>query len=80
MLMEWLDWPRAPLVLGLVLGRLVENNLFISYARYDLAFLTRPLLIAIILASLAIVLAPLARRWVARRRGMERQVVVAKAG
>jgi putative tricarboxylic transport membrane protein len=64
MLMVWLDWPRPPLILGLVLGRLAENNLFISYARYDLGFLARPLMIAIILVSAAMVLAPIVlRRW-----------------
>ena len=59
MVMVWLDWPRPPLVLGLVLGKLAENNLFISYARYDLSFLTRPLMIAIILGSAVIVFAPM---------------------
>ena len=30
-------WPRAPLVLGLVLGKIAENYLYISVARYEAA-------------------------------------------
>ena len=72
MVMVWLDWPRPPLVLGLVLGKLAENNLFISYARYDVTFVTRPLLIVIILVSLVLVFAPMIREWLQRRRGAAR--------
>src|SRR2546430_2240733 len=32
-------WPRAPLVLGLVLGKIAENYLYISVARYEAAWL-----------------------------------------
>src|SRR5438067_1834321 len=43
MIMVALDWPRPPLILGLVLGRLIESNLFISYTRYEFGFLLRPI-------------------------------------
>src|SRR5207249_3657680 len=36
-------WPRAPLVLGLVLGGVAERYLWISVARYGSAWLKRPL-------------------------------------
>src|SRR5918911_327962 len=68
MVMVWLDWPRPPLILGLVLGKLAENNLFISYARYDVSFVTRPLMLAIIALSLVIVFAPAVRARFGRRR------------
>src|SRR6266516_3945526 len=32
--MTYLNWLRLSLILGLVLGWIVENNLFISYSRY----------------------------------------------
>jgi TctA family transporter len=41
-IMVELDWPRPPLVLGLVLGRLAENYLFLSMSRYEMGWLTRP--------------------------------------
>jgi TctA family transporter len=37
-----LGWPRPPLILGLVLGRLAERYLFLSVNRYDWEWLTRP--------------------------------------
>ena len=40
--LERLDWPRPPLILGLVLGPLAENRLFLSTENYGLAWLQRP--------------------------------------
>jgi putative tricarboxylic transport membrane protein len=37
-----LDWPRPPLILGLVLGPMAENNLFLSTENYGAAWLVRP--------------------------------------
>jgi hypothetical protein len=50
-----LDWPRPPLVLGLVLAPLAENRLFLATGNYGLSWLWRPGVLcffAIILASL----------------------------
>ena len=41
-----LDWPRPPLVLGLVLGPLAEKYLGISVQRYDADWIGRPIVIA----------------------------------
>src|SRR4030095_3306783 len=41
-LMMRFGWPRAPLVLGFVLGKLAETYLFISMARYGYAWLPPP--------------------------------------
>jgi putative tricarboxylic transport membrane protein len=54
-LMVRLDWPRPPLVLGLVLAPLAENRLFLATGNYGLSWLWRPGVLcffAIILASL----------------------------
>ncbi len=67
MAMVRLDWPRPPLILGLVLGRIVETNLFISYSRYGFTFLERPLLLAILVIGATVLLAPMVRRQLARR-------------
>jgi TctA family transporter len=40
-IMEKLQWPRPPVLLGLVLGPLAENRLFLSSDNYGLAWTTR---------------------------------------
>jgi putative tricarboxylic transport membrane protein len=42
LVMERLGWPRPPLLLGLVLGPLAENRLFLSTDNYGAAWLFRP--------------------------------------
>jgi putative tricarboxylic transport membrane protein len=73
LLMVWLDWPRPPLVLGLVLGPLVERNLFISYRLYEFGFLLRPLVIATMLIGLAIVFLPTIQIAIAKWGGAARR-------
>jgi TctA family transporter len=49
-------WPRAPLVLGMVLGDKMENYLWLSYGRFGFEWLGRPaviVLFALLLLSLA---------------------------
>lgn len=60
--MERLDWPRPPLILGLVLGTLIERSLFTSYQAYGLDFLWRPLVIVILLVGVAATIWSLMRR------------------
>jgi TctA family transporter len=62
-------WPRAPLVLGLVIGKIAENNLYISIARYEGAWLTRPVVLVLIAITLAVIVYPLFQ---ARRRAAAR--------
>lgn len=40
--MEKMEWPRPPVLLGLVLGPLAENRLFLSTDNYGLSWTTRP--------------------------------------
>ena len=40
--MEKMEWPRPPVLLGLVLGPLAENRLFLSTDNYGLAWTSRP--------------------------------------
>ena len=47
-----LDWPRPPLILGLVLGPLAENRLFLSTDNYGLAWLLRPGVLVILALTL----------------------------
>jgi TctA family transporter len=52
-LMKITGWPRAPVVLGFVLGQKVELYLWLSVARYDMDWIWRPgvLIIGLIVAS-----------------------------
>jgi TctA family transporter len=61
-----LDWPRPPLILGLVLGRLVEKNLFTSYQAYGIGLLARPVVVLVLVGCIGILLWPL---WQRRSRG-----------
>ena len=63
--MSKLGWPRPPLILGLVLGPLAENRLFLSIDNYGLAWLGRPgvlILLALTLAGAAYPFRKRARR------------------
>jgi putative tricarboxylic transport membrane protein len=63
--MEKLHWPRAPLILGLVLGPLAENRLFLSVDGYGAEWLLRPWVLVLAALAIAGALYPL---WKARRR------------
>ena len=58
-LMVLAGWPRAPFVLGLVLGKIAENYLYISVARYEAAWLTRPVVLVLIAIAVAVIIYPL---------------------
>jgi len=59
-------WPRAPFVLGLVLGKIAENYLYISVARYEAAWLTRPVVMVLLALAIVVIVYPLFQ---SRRRG-----------
>jgi TctA family transporter len=60
-------WPRPPLILGLVLGRLAENYLFLTTARYTpTEWLTRPVVMILIALCVFVVFLPLIRRHLGR--------------
>jgi putative tricarboxylic transport membrane protein len=68
--MSRFGWPRPPLLLGLVLGPLAENKLFLSTDNYGLAWTVRPG----VLVLLAIILVGLFWPLVSRRRQRAREV------
>jgi len=53
-LMMRAQWPRVPLLLGLILGPLAENFLFISTASYGAAFLLRPIPLILLVVMLVV--------------------------
>ncbi|MFC2060458.1 tripartite tricarboxylate transporter permease, partial [Chloroflexota bacterium] len=52
-ILKRLEWPRVPLVLGFILGPIMERYLFISSASYGAAWLMRPGVILIGLLTIA---------------------------
>jgi TctA family transporter len=62
-------WPRAPFVLGLVLGRIAENYLYISMARYDWAWLNRPIVLVLLALAAVVIVYP----FIQARRGRDRE-------
>jgi TctA family transporter len=47
------DWPRAPLLLALVLGDIAERYLFLSYSLFGWTWLGRPLVVAFAIVTVA---------------------------
>jgi putative tricarboxylic transport membrane protein len=58
-ILEKLEWPRPPVLLGLVLGPLAENRLFLSTDNYGLAWTHRPGVIVIFALTLFGILYPM---------------------
>jgi len=67
-IMKRAHWPRPPLLLGLVLGGLIERYMFISYQRYEFDWLTRPIVLGVFAVTLYGVLKPTLSAFFKRRR------------
>ncbi|MGV6875774.1 tripartite tricarboxylate transporter permease [Pseudochelatococcus sp. B33] len=57
--MKQLRWPRPPLILGFVLGGLIEQYMFISMGRYGTEWLTRPTVMIVFALSALIMIQPI---------------------
>ncbi len=57
--MKQLKWPRPPLVLGFVLGDIIERYMFISVERYGASWLMRPVVAIVLGMALLGLLRPL---------------------
>jgi TctA family transporter len=69
--MEKLNWPRPPVLLGLVLGPLSENRLFLSTDNYGLAWTHRPGVIGIFIITLFGIIYPILKSRREERRTAE---------
>lgn len=65
--MKRLRWPRAPLILGIVLGDTIERQLFISIRLYGADWLLHPMVVVIIGIALFGILRPLVLSLLERR-------------
>jgi hypothetical protein len=62
------DWPRPPLILGLVLGKLAEQNLFLTIDNYGMEWLGFPSVLALFALTVLGILYPLFQRWREKRK------------
>ncbi len=60
--------PRAPFVLGFVLGDIAENYLYISVARYGAEWLGRPVVLILLAMALAVIFYPLVQAYRSRNK------------
>ena len=67
LVMVHFDWPRPPIVLGLVLGDLAETYLFLSTDRYGWYWLLDPLVLGLLLLAVVVVFYPSFRSKHSRR-------------
>ncbi|MDR3525329.1 MAG: tripartite tricarboxylate transporter permease [Acetobacteraceae bacterium] len=56
--MKQLNWPRPPLILGLVLGSMFERYLFITQQLFGWSALSRPVVAVVLLGAAYVVLRP----------------------
>ena len=80
-LMRRFDYPLAPVILGIVLGPLIDNNFRRAMVMTDgsvVALLTRPLTLAILVIAVVFFLLPLLLRLYARARGRRDLAVLAE--
>lgn len=64
--MKELDWPRPPMVIGVVLGEKMERYLWLSTARYGTSWLLHPtVIVLLVLLVISVVIAPI---WQHRKR------------
>jgi TctA family transporter len=57
-LMVRCSWPRAPLVLGFVLGEIAETNFYISSTRYGLSWLYHPVVLTLMVLTVIFIAYP----------------------
>ena len=74
--MKRLGWPRPPVILGFILGGLMERYMFISVERYGASWLWRPVVGVFLLMTLWGIFAPMIKDW--RRDRREGKVRVRK--
>ena len=74
------DWPRAPILLALVLGSIAERYLFLSYSLYEWSWLTRPLVIVFAMIIVGGLVWPLVRGGAGNSNGRGNGGVVGGVG
>jgi TctA family transporter len=66
--MKRMRWPRPPLILGFVLGLIIERYMFISTMRYGISWLFDPFVIVLLSMSVIGLFRPLVSEYLRQRR------------
>ena len=74
--MKRLRWPRPPMVVGFVLGALIENYMFISVNRYGAEWATRPVVMIILVITVIGLLRPILRAYLDRKHNRQERKVI----
>jgi hypothetical protein len=64
--MKRLRWPRPPVILGFVLGHLIENYMFISVNRYGAEWVFKPIVATVLVMTLISIAIPVYRTFCAK--------------
>ncbi|HEY3302637.1 MAG TPA: tripartite tricarboxylate transporter permease [Candidatus Binatia bacterium] len=75
--LEKLQWPRPPLLLGLVLGPLAENRLFLSTDNYGIAWAWRPGVLFIFAITLVGIFYPVIKERRSKRKSQDEAAMIA---
>ncbi len=70
-LMKRYGFPVVPLILGLVLGGIIEDNFRKALVLSDgslVPFVTNPFVVVLLMLALVMLLAPIVKPWLAARR------------
>ena len=70
-------WPVAPLLLGLVLGETAETNFYLSQSLFGNAWLTRPIVLVLMLVTLLGLSWPVISKFIERRSAGQHKLVTA---
>jgi TctA family transporter len=71
------NWPVAPLLLGLVLGKTAETNFYLSQSLFGNAWLTRPIVLVLLVVTALGLCWPLISKLIERRSAGQHKLVVA---
>jgi TctA family transporter len=69
------NWPRIPFLLAVVLGTLAERYLFVSYSLFGWSWLSRPVVLGLLVLMALVLFAPLFRHLRIRRQDSSRDEV-----
>ncbi|MFM1814647.1 MAG: hypothetical protein RLZ98_1342 [Pseudomonadota bacterium] len=76
--MKQLKWPRPPLVLGFVLGDIIERYMFISIERYGLEWLWRPAVLVLLVLAVAGMIRPIITEFISKKDGVALSILKLK--
>jgi putative tricarboxylic transport membrane protein len=69
------NWPRIPFLLAVVLGTLAERYLFVSYSLFGWSWLSRPVVLGLLVLMALVLFAPLFRHLRTKRQDRSRDEV-----